>query len=491
MDACDAPRRPRRPTLLGIGDELSLRAAASALPARSPACRNSSTTRSRSRRCSAQAAINALAAPASSADPQPGRPGADAARHPGLQRGRARRRHLADGRRDRRLHRRGPRRPRRHRGEVRPRAAAAPHRARTGTGRTPGRSTLRQDRAARRVGRSARQRLLMTLPDAARRARRARRAAPARRRRASSRLRVRSARRPARASTPPRRSLGAHAAGGGRAGVALLGLAAAQPALTRQSSRRADAHRRRGPLRARHLALDGRFADADLADAAGASNQRRRSRLRAAIPQVPAGVATLTDRVLPDLLPVPDVAGFDAVVERGVAIESPPPVTQRRRRHQLRGARRHRHRQLLRAGRQAPRDRAAHRRREQPVRSRQASPAAAGLGGVPVPRDPLLERAAKRCSTRTDSASRATIPIPPAQRSWLRLAAATRRTLLRGEPDRRRSVSISARWSVAAAGPAARAGCAAHSRWLHTSRVLATLLLLAAIAPRPAAVARL
>jgi hypothetical protein len=36
-------------------------------------------------------------------------------------------------------------------------------------------------------------------------------------------------------------------------------------------------------------------------------------------------VATLTDRVLPDLLPVADRAGFDAVVSRAVAIESPPP----------------------------------------------------------------------------------------------------------------------------------------------------------------------
>src|SRR4029077_8461931 len=50
--------------------------------------------------------------------------------------------------------------------------------------------------------------------------------------------------------------------------------------------------------------------------------------LRAAIPEVPAGVATVTDRVLPDLLPVADVAGFDAVVRRAVTIEDPPPSTQ-------------------------------------------------------------------------------------------------------------------------------------------------------------------
>ena len=48
-------------------------------------------------------------------------------------------------------------------------------------------------------------------------------------------------------------------------------------------------------------------------------------KLRNAIPDVPAGVLTLTDRVLPDLLPVPDRAGFDGVVERALAIETPPP----------------------------------------------------------------------------------------------------------------------------------------------------------------------
>jgi hypothetical protein len=48
-------------------------------------------------------------------------------------------------------------------------------------------------------------------------------------------------------------------------------------------------------------------------------------RLRASLPELAAGVATLTDRVLPDLLPVPDRLGFDEVVTRGVAIESPPP----------------------------------------------------------------------------------------------------------------------------------------------------------------------
>ena len=49
--------------------------------------------------------------------------------------------------------------------------------------------------------------------------------------------------------------------------------------------------------------------------------------LREAIPEVPSGVATLTDRVLPDLLPSPDRALFRSTVEQAVSIESPPPGT--------------------------------------------------------------------------------------------------------------------------------------------------------------------
>ena len=49
------------------------------------------------------------------------------------------------------------------------------------------------------------------------------------------------------------------------------------------------------------------------------------AKLRAGIPDVESGVATLTDRVLPDLLPVADIASFDATLERSIAIEQPSP----------------------------------------------------------------------------------------------------------------------------------------------------------------------
>ena len=48
-------------------------------------------------------------------------------------------------------------------------------------------------------------------------------------------------------------------------------------------------------------------------------------RMRAAIPEVPTGVATLTDRVLPDLFPAEDAAAFDSTVRDAVGIERPPP----------------------------------------------------------------------------------------------------------------------------------------------------------------------
>ena len=53
--------------------------------------------------------------------------------------------------------------------------------------------------------------------------------------------------------------------------------------------------------------------------------QRAAVRLRSALGDVSAGVGTLTDRALPNLLPTADVAAFDATVERAIGIERPPP----------------------------------------------------------------------------------------------------------------------------------------------------------------------
>jgi hypothetical protein len=105
--------------------------------------------------------------------------------------------------------------------------------------------------------------------------------------------------------------------------VALLGLAAAQPALT-------SATRPRSRTDAQVIfVLDISRSMAASESSRSATRLARAAaaavRLRNAVGDVPAGVLTLTDRVLPDLLPVADRAGFDAVVTKAVRIESPPP----------------------------------------------------------------------------------------------------------------------------------------------------------------------
>jgi hypothetical protein len=105
--------------------------------------------------------------------------------------------------------------------------------------------------------------------------------------------------------------------------VLLLALAAAQPAVssTRTERVRTDAE-----------ALFVVDISQSMAASAGRTGRTRLARamvaaqkLRSAIADVPAGVATLTDRVLPNLFPVPDAAAFDATIEQTVAINQPPP----------------------------------------------------------------------------------------------------------------------------------------------------------------------
>ena len=125
---------------------------------------------------------------------------------------------------------------------------------------------------------------------------------------------------------PPQRwSLGVRSAAAALA-VALLGLAAAQPALTDEAVVRV-----RTDVAVLFVLDTSRSMAASLTPTSPTRLARAITEavaLRAAIPGLPAGAATFTDRVLPDLLPVTDVGGFDAVVRRAVAIEDPPPGAQ-------------------------------------------------------------------------------------------------------------------------------------------------------------------
>jgi hypothetical protein len=115
----------------------------------------------------------------------------------------------------------------------------------------------------------------------------------------------------------------------GAGAVALLGLAAAQPVLTHEGR-----VRQRTGVEALFVFDISRSMAASATPTSPTRLDRAvvaAKRLRAAIADVPSGVATLTDRVLPGLLPVADAAAFDLVADRGVAIESPPPAETRLR----------------------------------------------------------------------------------------------------------------------------------------------------------------
>jgi hypothetical protein len=103
----------------------------------------------------------------------------------------------------------------------------------------------------------------------------------------------------------------------------LVGLAAAQPVVSTQRSvqGRTDAEAimvfdiTRSMLARDRVSLPSRF-------------DRARSvakELRAAIPDVPVGVASLSDRVLPHLFPTTSANVFTAALDRSLGIERPPP----------------------------------------------------------------------------------------------------------------------------------------------------------------------
>lgn len=126
------------------------------------------------------------------------------------------------------------------------------------------------------------------------------------------------------------RSLGLPDGGPSRAALAavavlaaLLGLAASQPLLAFESDKRVrtDAEvyvvldTTRSMLAAASLEAPPRFARARAAAL----------RLRAGLDDVPVGLASFTDRVLPHLFPSTDSEAYAVTLERSVRIEQPPP----------------------------------------------------------------------------------------------------------------------------------------------------------------------
>ena len=108
---------------------------------------------------------------------------------------------------------------------------------------------------------------------------------------------------------------------------ALLGLAASQPAIERESLRRV-----RSDAQA-YVVLDTSRSMLAVASPTGRTRLQRAQAyavaLRTALPDIATGVGTFTDRVLPNLLPSADEAAFDRTVASAIGIQRPPPVQDR------------------------------------------------------------------------------------------------------------------------------------------------------------------
>jgi len=103
----------------------------------------------------------------------------------------------------------------------------------------------------------------------------------------------------------------------------LTGIAAAQPVIDRAQARqeRADAEVLFVFDTTRSMYASARAGESTRFDRA-----RRIARdIRAALPQVRAGVGSLTDRALPHLFPTIDGSTFRSTLARSIAIERPPP----------------------------------------------------------------------------------------------------------------------------------------------------------------------
>lgn len=120
---------------------------------------------------------------------------------------------------------------------------------------------------------------------------------------------------------PPRRRLALPLLGASGA-AALLGLAAAQPVLERTTPRRVrtDAEAYIVIDISRSMLARERRSPTRLARAKAAAAQ-----IRAELRDVPVGIASLTDRVLPHLFPTADEDVFAATLGRSIGIQRPPP----------------------------------------------------------------------------------------------------------------------------------------------------------------------
>ena len=106
---------------------------------------------------------------------------------------------------------------------------------------------------------------------------------------------------------------------------ALLGIAATQPALRSTTKQRVRTDAQAYFILDTSRSMLARKAPGDPTRLARARADA--IRMRDALPEIPAGIATLTDRLLPDLLPNPDPSVFAQTIDQAVQIEEPPPAS--------------------------------------------------------------------------------------------------------------------------------------------------------------------
>jgi hypothetical protein len=105
--------------------------------------------------------------------------------------------------------------------------------------------------------------------------------------------------------------------------VSLVAVAAAQPVVVRRElvNERADAQ----AYFVFDTSLSMQASAGPRKPARLARAKRLALRLRAQLPDLPVGIASMTDRTLPNVLPTTDPSLFSRTLEQSVAIDSPPP----------------------------------------------------------------------------------------------------------------------------------------------------------------------
>jgi len=103
----------------------------------------------------------------------------------------------------------------------------------------------------------------------------------------------------------------------------LVGIAAAQPIVVRQQLLRERSDAQAFFVFDTSLSMSARGALG--APSRLARSERLARALRSRLPDVPVGIATMTDRTLPDLMPTTDAALFSRTLAESVGINRPPP----------------------------------------------------------------------------------------------------------------------------------------------------------------------